>query len=205
MTQTWSANRREDESMAEIIQVGEDGSNSFLSGSSCAFGVFDGVHRGHRFLISRAIETAAETGGASVALTFSIDPDELFAADRLVKLMTNEERLLALAESGVDAVAVLPFDRGFASLSPDDFLDRTFGGNVPAHLHVGEGFRFGSRGSGDARTLEGWGNDRGMRVSCHSLLQLSGAAVSSTRIRGLLANGRVDEAEVLLGRALGSV
>ena len=191
--------------MTEIIQVGEGCSNGFLSGASCAFGVFDGVHRGHRFLLDRALETAAETGGSSVALTFSIDPDEIFAPERLVKLMSNEERISRLAESGVDIVAVLPFDRCFASLSPDDFLDRTFGGNVPAYLHVGEGFRFGAKGSGNVDTLRKWGDERGMRVSCHGLLQVDGATVSSARIRNLLASGRLDEAGVLLGRALGSI
>ncbi len=123
--------------MAETTSINSDLSKRMLTGASCAFGVFDGVHLGHRFLIDQARSTAAETGGASVALTFSIDPDELFAPGRLVELMTNVGRIDALARSGVDAVVVLPFDRDFAALSPEDFLELAFGNSVPSHLHVG--------------------------------------------------------------------
>lgn len=184
--------------MTRIVEIGES-SKHVLAGASCAFGVFDGVHRGHRFLIERAKETAVESGGASVALTFSIDPDEMFAADRLVKLMTNEERIAALAETGVDAVAVLPFNRAFAALSPDEFLELTFGDGAPAHLHVGEGFRFGCRGAGNVAMLEKWGAEHDMRIHCHGLLHIGGEPVSSTRIRKLMADGAFEEAESLLG------
>lgn len=190
-------------SVTRIVTISDVSSKHVLTGASCAFGVFDGVHVGHRFLIEQARKTAELSGGASVALTFSIDPDELFAADRLVKLMTNEERLDALARSGVDAVAVLPFDRAFAALSPEDFLELTFGENTPRFLHVGKGFRFGCRGSGTAETLRAWGETRGMEVRCHELLTIDGDPVSATRIRRLLSQGRVKEAERLLGRTLG--
>lgn len=186
--------------MAKIVHLEARGVHELLAGSSCAFGVFDGVHRGHRFLIDQARKTAAESGGASVALTFSIDPDELFAPDRLAKLMTNEERLAALAARGVDAVAVLEFNRDFAALSPEDFLDRTFGEGAPAHLHVGEGFRFGCRGSGDVALLKQWGSFHGMKVHCHDLLRVGGLPVSSTRIRRLMAQGKLDEAESLISK-----
>ncbi|MFR5000260.1 MAG: adenylyltransferase/cytidyltransferase family protein, partial [Slackia sp.] len=92
--------------MAKVYNVDETFDHALLAGASCAFGVFDGVHRGHRFLIDEAIRTAAERGGISAVLTFDIDPDERFHADRLTKLMTNERRIEALAETGVDAVVV---------------------------------------------------------------------------------------------------
>ena len=104
--------------MAEIYKVDASFDHGFFKGTSCAFGVFDGVHRGHRYLLDCARSTAAETGGASVALTFDIDPDEVFHPTRLKKLMTNEERVRMLADSGVDVVAVLPFTRDFAASSP---------------------------------------------------------------------------------------
>ena len=184
---------------AAVVDAADAVGRLVLEGSSVAFGVFDGVHRGHRFLIGRARESASETGGLCLALTFSIDPDEMFAADRLVKLMSDEERLVALAAvDGVDAVAVLEFTRGFAALSPEEFLERTFGGGAPAHLHVGEGFRFGCRGAGDVSLLEKWGGEHGMRVHCHDLLHVGGKPVSSTRIRKLMAHGALEEAESLL-------
>ena len=111
--------------MAEIYKVDASFDHGFFKGTSCAFGVFDGVHRGHRYLLDCARSTAAETGGASVALTFDIDPDEVFHPTRLKKLMTNEERVRMLADSGVDVVAVLPFTRDFAASSPEEFLVQT--------------------------------------------------------------------------------
>ncbi len=120
--------------MAPIVNASEAVERGLLSGASCAFGVFDGVHLGHRFLIDQAIETARESGGAAVALTFDVDPDELFHADRLKKLMGNERRLRALAETGADYVVVLTFTEDFAAQAPAEFLEATFGGCVPYAL-----------------------------------------------------------------------
>ena len=63
--------------MAQLYKVDESFDHSLFENSSCAFGVFDGVHRGHRYLLSCAQDTAKETGGQSIALTFDIDPDEV--------------------------------------------------------------------------------------------------------------------------------
>ena len=188
--------------MAEIIHIGNGLAADALAGACCAFGVFDGVHKGHQFLIGCARMDAAEAGTRSAVLTFSIDPDELFAPDRLVKLMTNEERIRALAATGIDVVAVLSFDRAFAALSPTDFLETSFWANPPLAIHVGEGFRFGSKGSGDECVLAEWGDARGMSVHVHQLLDMEGMPVSATRIRGLLCDGRQLEAERLLGHGL---
>ncbi|MGN0077223.1 MAG: hypothetical protein ACI36V_00360 [Coriobacteriales bacterium] len=183
--------------MSRVIFLDEQSDRSFFRGCSCAFGVFDGVHLGHRYLIDCARDTAAEDGGLSVVLTFSIDPDELFAADKLMKLMGNEERIGALAQTGADVVAVLPFDRAFASLAPLEFLEWTFGDCVPRHLHVGEGFRFGCRAKGTPAELRSWGEPSGMSVDVHRLLSRGGKPVSSTRIRELIASGRREEGEQL--------
>lgn len=185
--------------MTKIIRLEDESPRLIFRKSSIAFGVFDGVHVGHRFLIDEARRTAREVGGHSVALSFSIDPDEMFAPDRLVKLMTNEERIAALASSGVDAVAIIPFDAGTARLAPMEFLNWAFGRETPAFVHVGEGFRFGARASGDASDMRAWGSDKGLRVCEHALRELLGAPVSSTRIRKLYADGLDAEAETLLG------
>ena len=93
--------------MAQIFKADETFDRGYFQGASCAFGVFDGVHRGHRFLLSCAQDTARENGGKSIALTFDIDPDEMFHAQRLRKLMSNEERLEMLAQTGVDGFFVV--------------------------------------------------------------------------------------------------
>ncbi|MGN0959415.1 MAG: hypothetical protein ACI4OC_01570 [Coriobacteriales bacterium] len=183
--------------MAQIVFLGEQSDRSFFSGCSCAFGVFDGVHLGHRYLIGCARESALADGRPSVVLTFSIDPDELFAADRLMKLMSNEERVAALAQTGADYVAVLPFDQQFAALEPAAFLDWTFDDCVPHHVHVGEGFRFGRRALGTPQDLRAWGRDTGLQVNEHQLLTVDGRVVSSTLIRELISSGHSEQSDPL--------
>lgn len=173
---------------------------AFLAGASVAFGVFDGVHEGHRFIIGEAANTAREGGGRSAVITFDIDPDEIFAAGRLKKLMTNEARIAKLAELDVDAVVVLPFSREFAAQSPEDFLDACFGAGVPAHIHIGSDFHFGRKAAGNVESLKRWGAARGMEVHGHELLAEGGVPVTATRIRGLLAEGNPRDAAELLGR-----
>ncbi|MEC4175840.1 riboflavin biosynthesis protein RibF [Adlercreutzia sp. R21] len=173
---------------------------AFLAGASVAFGVFDGVHEGHRFIIGEAANTAREEGSRSAVITFDIDPDEIFAPDRLKKLMSNEARIVKLAELDVDAVVVLPFSREFAAQSPEAFLDACFGGGVPSHIHIGSDFHFGRRAAGNVESLRAWGAERGMTVHGHELLAEGGVPVTATRIRGLLGEGKVREADDLLGR-----
>ena len=186
--------------MARILRLDESTDRSFFSESSCAFGVFDGFHIGHQALVGFAVEDAHARGGKAIALTFSIDPDELFRADKLTKLSTNSERIERLAASGVDYVAVLPFDREFARKSPEEFLAWTFGEFVPRSIHVGTNFRFGSKASGTESTLRRWGIVHACRICVHKLTCAAGEPVSATRIRGLLSQGDVAEANGLLGR-----
>lgn len=186
--------------MAQVYKVDDTFDYSLFLNSSCAFGVFDGVHIGHQYLLSCAQKTAQDGDGCSIALTFDIDPDEIFHPDRLRKLMSNERRIACLAHSGVDAVVVLPFTLDFAALSPQDFLERTFKGHVPAHLHVGCDFRFGAKAAGTVSDLEAWGAASGMHIDAHHLQSSDGAPITATRIRLLLSEHNLDEAEKLLGR-----
>lgn len=187
--------------MAKVYRADESFDHSILAGASCAFGVFDGVHRGHRFLIGEAVRTARESGGLSAVLTFDIDPDERFHADRLKKLMSNERRIEALADTDVDMVVVMPFTIEFASQAPDAFLDALFGGASPCAMHVGSDFRFGSRAAGTVADLEAWGARFGMRVFAHDLKSSDGRPITATRIRLLLAEGECEQARALLGHS----
>lgn len=172
---------------------------SLFNGSSCAFGVFDGLHKGHRYLLDSAIASARDNGARSIAITFDIDPDEVFHPDRLKKLMRNADRLEALAASGVDDVAVLPFTPEFYSRNPEEFLRATFPDGAPAHMHVGEDFRFGARAAGTVDTLQAWGDRVGCEVFAHKLVSADGKPITATRIRLLLLDCKVDEATRLLG------
>jgi len=93
-----------------------------LAGASCAFGVFDGLHTGHRYLIDQAVSTRP-IGNRAIAITFDIDPDEVFHPDRLKKLMRNADRLAALETSGVDNAVVIPFNEQAYTKSPEALLE----------------------------------------------------------------------------------
>ena len=184
--------------MAEVFRIEDPRDRDVFAGSSCAFGVFDGVHSGHRFLLGEACKTAAQCGGRSIALTFDIDPDERFHAQRLKKLLSNEDRIAMLAESGVDAVVILPFTPEFSSRSPEEFLSNTFGEFAPAYLHVGSDFRFGKKAAGTVAELRAWAQRSGTHICAHDLVSADGAPITATRIRLLLADGKVREAAELL-------
>ena len=173
--------------------------SSIFAGASCAFGVFDGLHTGHRYLLNSAIQSARETGGRSIAITFNIDPDEVFHPDRLKKLLRNADRLQALAGSGVDDVVALPFTEDFYKKSPEEFLATAFPLGAPAHLHVGEDFRFGSRAAGTVETLREWAAKTGCEIHAHKLVSDDGRPITATRIRLLLLDCDIKEANRLLG------
>lgn len=189
-----------DSEASETLAVEHVRSAEILAGAACAFGVFDGVHRGHRYIIEDMARHAREAGVPAVIITFDRDPDELFRAESTRKLMTNEERLATLASLDVDAVIAIVFSREFAAQQPDVFLESLFSGGAPSSLHVGFDLRFGSRASGTVEHLRTWGASRGMEVRPYDLLADKGAAVTATRIRNLLAEGKVERANELLGR-----
>ena len=173
---------------------------SLFAGASCAFGVFDGIHTGHRYLIDCARKTNDVPGGHSIVITFDIDPDEVFHPDRLKKLMRNADRLDALTATGADDVVVLPFTRDFFSQPPEDFLASTFPAGAPAHLHVGEDFRFGAKAAGTVDTLRAWGARVGCQIHAHHLVSADGVPITAARIRKLLLACKLKEANRLLGK-----
>ncbi len=185
--------------MAEVFEIDLSAPDERLAGAVCTIGVFDGVHRGHMLIIDDALRDARARGARCIVMTFDRDPDEMFAGGGFKKLMSNEQRICALAGTGADAVAVLPFGRTLADSSPDGFLDAVLSGALPAALHVGSDFRFGCGATGTVADLAGWGEEQGVAVHAHDLLRIGGERVSSTRIRGLLAFGEVAQAAELLG------
>ena len=179
----------------------DDRARAALAGSVCAFGVFDGLHLGHRHLIDKTIADALSSGAPSCILTFDRDPDELFRPAALKKLMSNDARLAALRASGVDEVVALPFDEATASLSPDAFLGEVFGKALPKAVHLGRDARFGAGAAGGVATLETWAEPLGCRIVAHELLAIEGAPVTASRVRALLERGRIEQANRLIGRA----
>ena len=116
-----------------------------LAASVATIGFFDGVHRGHQFLISHVVETAREEGRQSMIITFDQHPREVLHADYQPRLLTPlQEKLYLLERTGVDVVAVLHFDVALSQLSARDFMhDLLLGRLHVAKLFIGYDHRFG--------------------------------------------------------------
>lgn len=167
-----------------------------------ALGVFDGVHLGHQTLVRDTIAIAQTTRVASCVLTFDRDPDQVVTPERAAPQLTSLDDKIALLRSiGPDAILVVPFNEWLAHLTPVDFcIDVLLDASQPVACVVGHDFRFGHHASGDADTLHALGDLHGFHVVTHPLVRACGEPVTSTRIRGLVAEGRVAEAAGLLGR-----
>jgi riboflavin kinase/FMN adenylyltransferase len=169
--------------------------------SVVSIGVFDGVHRGHRLILDRAVRQAREHGASAVVVTF--DPHPAKVVDRPVPLMLTSlrRRVHLLGEVGVDGVFVLPFTRDISEWTPEEFAKRILVDRLHAvRIVVGENFRFGHRQAGDVAMLTELGEQMGFTVDAVPLLSGDDAPMSSTWIRGRLADGDVAAAARGLGR-----
>lgn len=172
--------------------------------SAVTIGVFDGVHRGHRELIRRAVDTATVGGMPAVVITFSPSPAEVVGlAEPPTRLSTLEQRLKLIAELGVDATLVIQFDKEWADLSAEQFAGSVLSDSLRAsQVVVGTNFRFGHRARGNVRLLQGIGHSLGFQVQPVNLLAADGEGdpVSSTLIRELVSDGDVASAARMLAR-----
>ena len=171
--------------------------------SAVSVGVFDGLHLGHRAILARALARARQRSARCVVVSFDPHPDLVLARSfqAVAPLTPHRERRALLAALGVDHVEVIPFTRELAALEPEAFIERyliePFG---MRDLVVGANFALGRGRSGSVARLAEIGAARGFEVEAVPLLELDSLPVSSTRIRGLLAEGRVSEAARQLGR-----
>jgi riboflavin kinase/FMN adenylyltransferase len=165
-------------------------------------GVFDGVHRGHQHIVARAAAAAAARGLPVVVVTFDPHPDEVVRPGTHPPfLCTARRRCELLAGLGVSAVCVLPFTYEFSQLGPDEFVHAVLVDRLhAAHVVVGENFRFGHRAAGDVALLAELGEKYEYTAEGVPLLTDGDVTISSTAIRGLLADGDVARAARLLGR-----
>ncbi len=173
-----------------------------LSRSIVTMGNFDGLHLGHQWLVRNAVEDAHRLGIPSVVLTFEPHPLKLLAPQRAPKLiLTHKDKMQLLQSFGIDIVIIQTFDAAFASLQPGTFV-RDF---LVNRLHtekiwVGKDFRFGQGRKGTISDLVGWGAELGFKVGAVDPILVGGVRVSSSTVRRLIEEGRVDEAERMLGR-----
>jgi riboflavin kinase/FMN adenylyltransferase len=166
-----------------------------------ALGNFDGLHRGHQKLIDEVRRQARERHGTSVAMIFDPHPPKVLRPDKApALLMTLEQKLDAFERAGLDAVVVVRFTPDLARWEPELFIETVLLDWLrAAEVWVGANFLFGRDRSGTYTLLKAFGEDRGFRVEKIDPVRYKDFVVSSTRIRHLIAEGRVDEAGSLLG------
>lgn len=185
------------------VTFGVDALEAPERGSAVTIGTFDGVHLGHRGLIAATISEARQRGLEACAVTWDRHPLQTLRPEVAPPLLTSPERKLELLEAaGLDLVAVLPFDAEFASWRPEKFVLEVLAEGLSARaVFVGEGWRFGHKAAGDVLLLTRLGQKAGFGTAAVGLHAAGGGPVSSSRIRKAIAEGDVETAQSLLGRA----
>ena len=166
-----------------------------------ALGNFDGLHRGHMKIVDRVRRRAGERGGAPVAMTFDPHPPRVLRPDKAPPLlMTSAQRLEAFARAGMQGVAVVRFSIEMSRWQPEEFVERVLVDWLRiVEVWVGANFLFGHDRSGNFSLLRTLGARDGFRAEKIDPVRYKDFVVSSTRIRRLVSEGRVDEAGALLG------
>ena len=172
-------------------------------GSVACIGAFDGLHLGHQALIGRVRERARTLAADAVVVSFEPLPREYFAPEGAApsRLLWPRRKLCLLEELGVDTVGLLRFDQALAAMEAEAFVEQLLVGRLAVReVWVGEDFRFGRGRRGDAALLREMGARHGFEAQALAPVAALGERVSSSRVRALLAEGRLDAAARLLGR-----
>ena len=168
----------------------------------CVIGAFDGLHVGHRALIDAA-RADAEAHGVPLAIaTFVPDPSEVLSTRNPERLYSDDDRVRALSLVDADLIIAFDFTWQFSRMSYEAFTLDVLGSIIkPVSIHVGADFSFGADGAGSSSDIARLGEAHGFTAYGHALVERGGEAVSSTRIRSLIKEGRFGEVRELLGRS----
>jgi riboflavin kinase/FMN adenylyltransferase len=174
------------------------------NGSAVTIGAYDGVHIGHRQVIGLVRRRAADAGLRSVVVTFDKNPAAVVNPESAPPRLTDIDlKLELLTNTGVDQILLLDFDAERARERAEDFVSEVLVDELAARVVVvGDDFHFGNQRRGNVSLLRRMGEEAGFSVEPVHLVsdQWAHKIVSSTRIRGLIANGELAEAQALLGR-----
>lgn len=162
-------------------------------------GVFDGVHKGHQVLLNRAKEIA--DGRSIIALTFDPHPATVFAPDRAPTMLTTlADRVELLKIHNADQVAVIKFNEKFASMPPEEFVKCVLVDQLHAStVVIGKNFTYGHKAAGTVESLIHSGEENQFTVDVQEL-KSDTEVISSSRIRALVVEGKVEKARELLSR-----
>ncbi len=173
-----------------------------LKGTVLAIGVFDGVHTGHKEIISRAVAAARKRNIESVVLTFDPHPAKILRSEvRVRSLMSLEHRIRIIEDLGVDSLIVMRFSPAMANIEPEDFVRNVLVRKLGVReICVGDNFYFGRRGRSGVNELRKLGRSLGFSVNVVKPIRVGNNIVSSSRIRKLITSGRLREASKMIGR-----
>jgi riboflavin kinase/FMN adenylyltransferase len=171
-------------------------------GAIGTIGNFDGVHRGQQEIVRRVVERARQEELPALVITFEPHPLEVLRpAEAPPRISTLEQKIGLLEELGIDAVLVIRFDQEFARQTAEDFAEGFLHGRLGLReIHVGAGFVFGRDRQGNVPLLKRLGEQWGFLAFGIEEVAAGGRRVSSTRIRQAILEGRVEDAQDMLGR-----
>lgn len=171
------------------------------AGSCATIGNFDGVHLGHQALLQEVLNKAAQTGLPSLAVTFDPHPLQVLQGWTPAFITDPEQKLELMQKAGIEHILCLEFDRNMAELSPEEFVYRYLvQGLHIKELIIGYDYAFGKKRSGNFELLQELGRKYGFQVHQIQPVYYQAEIVSSTRIRTLVEQGRVQEVRPLLNR-----
>jgi riboflavin kinase/FMN adenylyltransferase len=169
--------------------------------SVATLGVFDGVHRGHKAVLSRVMDEASRRGCPSCAITFDRHPSAVLTHERQPVITSLDHRLRLFEELGLDLCAVVEFSEEVAAIPAERFAREVFHDLVRAEaLILGFDCRFGRNAEGDAELCRRLAPELGFEVETVGPVEVEGDVVSSTAIRRAIQRGDLERAERLLGR-----
>ena len=168
-------------------------------------GVFDGLHLGHQAIMAKVVERARATESVATAITFDPHPRAVLHPESAPPLLqTLDQRLANLEVLGIEQAIVVKFTKEFASQPAEDFLRNVVRDRLHAReVYLGKGFAFGKGRGGNIELLRKMSDELGFVAAEVDEVQLRGMRISSSRIRELLAEGRVNLARRMLGRPYG--
>lgn len=191
------------DTLAPFSLKGAGNATGKAAGAPCVatIGMFDGVHRGHCYLLKRIIEIARGQGVESTVITFDRHPRQVLNSDFQPSLLsTFDEKLLLLSKTGVDNCIILPFDEHMASLPAHDFMQQVLLRQLNVHtLLMGYDNRFGHDRTEVFDDYVRYGREIGINVQRGQAFVLNGVNVSSSVIRSFLLEGEIELAEMCLG------
>ncbi len=184
-----------------IIINGIQKFNRDLGKVVATIGNFDGVHLGHQQIIKKVIEEGNKVNLKKVLFTFEPHPTRIIFPSKAPRLILNRhQKIRILEELGIDVLFFIPFDRDLSLMTAEEFLKNLMEKITFDVIYIGENFRFGKNRSADFKTLAALGEKLGFRVGCVPFVKMNDIAVSSSLVRDLLGEGKVEEASQLLGR-----